>query len=308
MELDVITNILYATIRTGTPLLLVALGEMVCEKSGTLNLGQEGMMLLGAVAGFITMYQCDNLFIGFTVAALVGVMASLIFAFVALNLNASQVAAGLALTIFGTGLSAFLGADYEGKTINALPTLAIAGFEHIPVLGKALFSQDAIVYLSWGLVLGAYLFFKYHRAGLAVRAIGENPSVGNNLGLPVMRTRYLAVMFGGALAGIAGAYLSLAYTPLWTQNMTAGRGWIALALVVFASWRIERVILGAYLFGFASIMHLVAQAFGWAVESNLLAMLPYGATLIVLIMLSKNKQKLKMYEPMWLGKPWHKGH
>ncbi|MEI8626022.1 hypothetical protein P4S81_20270 [Pseudoalteromonas sp. B28] len=150
--------------------------------------------------------------------------------------------------------------------------------------------------------------FKYHRAGLAVRAIGENPSVGNNLGLPVMRTRYLAVMFGGALAGIAGAYLSLAYTPLWTQNMTAGRGWIALALVVFASWRIERVMLGAYLFGFASIMHLVAQAFGWAVESNLLAMLPYGATLIVLIMLSKNKQKLKMYEPMWLGKPWHKGH
>ncbi|WP_426358251.1 ABC transporter permease [Pseudocolwellia sp. HL-MZ19] len=308
MDIDLITNILYATIRTGTPLLLVALGEMVCEKSGVLNLGQEGMMLLGAVAGFIAMYHCDSLFIGFAAAALTGVLISLVFGFITLNLNASQVAAGLALTIFGTGLSAFLGADYEGKTVEALPTLSLGVLQDIPLIGKPLFAQDAIVYLSWVLVIGVYLFFKYHRGGLAVRAVGENPDAGSNLGLPVMRIRYMAVMFGGAMAGIAGAYLSLAYTPLWTENMTAGRGWIALALVVFASWRVERVILGAYLFGFASIMHLVAQGLGLSIDSNLLGMMPYLATLFVLVMLSKDKERLKLFEPMSLGKPWHKGH
>lgn len=308
MDIELITNILYATIRTGTPLLLVALGEMVCEKSGVLNLGQEGMMLLGAVVGFIAMYHTDNLMIGFTLAALTGVLISLFFAFISLHLNANQVAAGLALTIFGTGLSAFIGADYEGKTISALPSLAIDGLKDIPLIGKALFAQDAIVYLSWILVFIVYGLFKYHRTGLSVRAVGENPSVASNLGLPVMRVRYCAVMFGGALAGIAGGYLSIAYTPLWTENMTAGRGWIALALVVFASWRIERVIIGAYLFGFASIMHLVSQGLGLGIDSNLLAMLPYIATLAVLIMLSKDKERLKLFEPMSLGKPWHKSH
>lgn len=308
MDIDLITNILYATIRTGTPLLLVALGEIVCEKSGVLNLGQEGMMLLGAVAGFIAMYHSDSFLIGFGAAALTGVLISLAFAVIALHLNASQVAAGLALTILAAGLSAFIGADYEGKTVTALPELAIDGIAAIPVLGKALFSQDAIVYLSWFLVIACYLFFKYHRGGLAIRAVGENPSVASNLGLPVMTIRYLAVMFGGALAGLAGAYLSLAYTPLWTENMTAGRGWIALALVVFASWRVERVVLGAYLFGFASIMHLVAQGIGWSIDANLLAMMPYLATLAVLIILSRDPQRLKLFEPMSLAKPWHKGH
>ena len=308
MDLELITNILYATVRIGTPLLLVALGEMVCEKSGVLNLGQEGMMLLGAVVGFIAMYHSDSYLIGFGAAALTGALISLVFAFVALHLNASQVAAGLALTILGTGLSAFVGADYEGKTVTALPSIALSGLQHIPLIGKALFAQDAIVYLSWILVLVAYLFFKHHRAGLAVRAIGEDPNVGSNLGLPVMRTRYLAVTFGGIMAGIAGGYLSIAYTPLWTENMTSGRGWIALALVVFASWRIERIILGAYLFGFASIMHLVSQGLGLSIDSNLLGMLPYVATLVVLVMLSKDKERLKLYEPMSLGKPWHKGH
>lgn len=308
MDLELITNILYATIRVGTPLLLVALGEMVCEKSGVLNLGQEGMMLLGAVAGFIAMYHSDNFLIGFGAAALTGGIASIIFALIALNLNANQVAAGLALTILGTGLSAFVGADFEGKTVTALPSIAISGLQDIPLIGKALFAQDAIVYLSWALVLIAYFFFKYHRTGLAVRAIGEDPDVSSNIGLPVMKIRYAAVMFGGVMAGIAGGYLSIAYTPLWTENITAGRGWIALALVVFASWRIERVILGAYLFGFASIMHLVSQGLGLSIDSNLLVMLPYLATLVVLVMLSKDKERLKLFEPMSLGKPWHKGH
>jgi simple sugar transport system permease protein len=165
-----------------------------------------------------------------------------------------------------------------------------------------------MVYFSWILFAAIYFFFKQGRAGLKVRAAGENPSVGSNIGLPVLKIRYFSVMFGGALAGLAGGYLSLAYTPLWTENMTAGRGWIALALVVFASWRVGRIMLGAYLFGFASIMHLVLQGFGLSISSNLLATLPYVATIVVLVFLSKNIERLKQFEPMALGKPWHKTH
>lgn len=306
MDIDLITNILYAMIMTGTPLLLVALGEMVCEKSGVLNLGQEGMMLMGAVVGFIVMYQTESYFFAFACALFAGICMSLLFAFIVLNFNANQVAAGLALTIFGTGLSAFIGSDYEGKQIPVLPTLSIEALQQIPLIGKPLFGQNFIVYLSWMLLFAVYLYFRYHRHGLSVRAVGESPSVASNLGLPVMRIRYLAVIFGGAMAGLAGAYLSIAYTPMWSEGMVSGKGWIALTLVVFASWRIERVILGAYLFGFASIMHLVAQGLNWSVSSNLLAMLPYLATLIVLILLSRDKQKLRLFEPMALGKPWHK--
>lgn len=306
MDINLLTNILYAMILTGTPLLLVALGEMVCEKSGVLNLGQEGMMLMGAVAGFIAMYHTDNHLLGFICAMLVGIAMSLLFGFIALQLNANQVAAGLALTIFGTGLSAFLGTDYEGKQITVLPSLISVELQNIPIIGKALFAQNAIVYLSWVLILVVYLFFRYHRQGLSVRSIGEDPTVASNIGLPVMRIRYLSVMFGGAMAGLAGGYLSIAYTPMWTEGMVSGKGWIALTLVVFASWRIERIVLGAYLFGFASIMHLVAQGLNWSISSNLLAMMPYVATLVVLVMLSRDKQRLKLFEPMALGKPWHK--
>lgn len=306
MDIDLLTNILYMMIMTGTPLLLVALGEMVCEKSGVLNLGQEGMMLMGAVAGFIGMYHTQSYILGFVFAMAVGVLMSLLFAFITLQLSANQVAAGLALTIFGTGLSAFLGADYEGKQIPVLPSLSIAELQDIPLIGKALFAQNAIVYLSWLLVIVAYLFFRYHRQGLSIRAVGEDPNVASNLGLPVMMIRYSCVAFGGAMAGLAGAYLSIAYTPMWTEGMVSGKGWIALTLVVFASWRIERIVLGAYLFGFASIMHLVAQGLNWDISSNLLAMMPYVATLMVLVMLSRDKQKLKLFEPMSLGKPWHR--
>ena len=308
MDMDLLTNIFYAMIMTGTPLLLVALGEMVCEKSGVLNLGQEGMMLMGAVAGFIATYHTESHLLGFLFAMFVGVLMSLLFAVIALQLNANQVAAGLALTIFGTGLSAFLGNDYEGKQISVLPSLSIEGLQNIPLIGKALFSQNIIVYISWLLVIAVYLFFRYHRQGLSIRAVGEDPSVASNLGLPVMLIRYSCVAFGGAMAGLAGAYLSIFYTPMWTEGMVSGKGWIALTLVVFASWRIERVILGAYLFGFASIMHLVAQGLEWSISSNLLAMMPYIATLVVLVMLSRDKQRLKMFEPMALGKPWHRSN
>jgi len=308
MDIELLTNIFYLTVRTGTPLLLVALGELVCEKSGVLNLGQEGMMLMGAVIGFITTFYTGNLLLGFTMAALAGALMALLFGFVAITLNANQVASGLALTIFGTGLSAFIGSSFEGKTIDALPTIHIGLLESIPLIGRALFAQDAIVYFSWVLFFAIYLFFRRGRAGLSVRAVGENPTVGSNFGLRVLKIRYSSVMFGGALSGLAGGYLSLAYTPLWTENMTAGRGWIALALVVFASWRVGRIMLGAYLFGFASIMHLIAQGFGLSISSNLLATLPYVATIVVLVFLSKNIERLKQFEPMALGKPWHKPH
>lgn len=305
MDIDLITNVLYAMVRTGTPLLIVALGEMVCEKSGVLNLGQEGMMLMGAVAGFIATLLTGNIFFGFMLAIIAGILMSQLFAVIALGLSANQVATGLALTIFGTGLSAFIGSDFVGKPIDGLNTIAIPVLSDIPVIGKMLFAQDLIVYLSFGLFAAVYWFFRSSRTGLIVKAVGENPDAANAIGLPVMRTRYLAVAFGGAMAGLAGGYLSLAYTPLWAENMTAGRGWIALALVVFASWRAERVLLGAYLFGLASILHLVAQGLGFAVSPNLLAMLPYVATVFVLVMLSRNQSRSKLFAPVSLGKPFH---
>ncbi|WP_136680732.1 ABC transporter permease [Neptunomonas sp. XY-337] len=305
MDIDLITNVLYAMIRTGTPLLIVALGEMVCEKSGVLNLGQEGMMLMGAVIGFIATLLSGNVWLGFICAMLAGVLMSQLFAVIALGLSANQVATGLALTIFGTGLSAFIGSDYVGKPIGGLGVIAIPVLSDIPIIGKMLFAQDLIVYFSFGLFAAVYWFFRSSRTGLVVKAVGENPHAANAIGLPVMRTRYLAVAFGGAMAGLAGGYLSLAYTPLWAENMTAGRGWIALALVVFATWRAERVLLGAYLFGLASILHLVAQGLGFAVSPNLLAMLPYIATILVLVMLSRNSGRSKLYTPASLGKPFH---
>ncbi|EPJ48720.1 MAG: ABC transporter permease [Osedax symbiont Rs2] len=305
MDIDLITNVLYAMVRTGTPLLIVALGELVCERSGVLNLGQEGMMLMGAVVGFIVTLTTGSLLLGFILAIVAGMLMSMLFAAIALGLNANQVATGLALTIFGTGLSAFIGAAYVGTPITGLEPIAIPYLSEIPLIGKMLFAQDLVVYLSFGLFGLVFWFFKSSRLGLTVKAVGENPHAANSLGLPVMRTRYLAVAFGGGMAGLAGGYLSLAYTPLWAENMTAGRGWIALALVVFATWRADRIIFGAYLFGLASILNLVVQGLGYPVSPNLLAMMPYAATVLVLVMISSNVMKSKMYTPMWLGKPFH---
>ena len=305
MDIDLIANILFATIRTGTPLLIVALGELVCEKSGVLNLGQEGMMLMGAVAGFIVALHTGNNWVGMGAAMSAGVLMSLLFGFIAMQLNANQVATGLALTIFGTGLSGFIGLNYVGKSLQGFTELHIPVLSNIPVLGGFLFSHDIFVYISIALCVGVYYFFKKSRAGLIVKAVGESPESAQAIGLPVLKVRYLAVMFGGAMAGLAGGYLSLVYTPLWADNMTAGRGWIALALVVFASWRVERVLLGAYLFGLASIMHLILQGFSVSISPNLLATLPYVATIVVLVLLSRNQSKIKLFSPMSLGKPFH---
>ncbi len=305
MDIDLIANILFAAIRTGTPLLLVALGELVCEKSGVLNLGQEGMMLMGAVTGFIAAFHTGSIVAGVLCAILAGIGMALLFGLVALSLNASQVASGLALSIFGVGLSGFVGSNYIGKPLQGLGTLTIPGLSDIPLFGRALFSHDIFVYLSVLLCVLVYFFFKRSRVGLIVKAVGESPEAAQAIGLPVLTVRYLAVMFGGAMAGLAGAYLSLVYTPLWADNMTAGRGWIALALVVFAGWRAERVLLGAYLFGVASMLHLVLQSYDLALAPNLLATIPYVATILALVAMSTNQAKVKLHTPAALGKPFH---
>ncbi|WP_407364544.1 ABC transporter permease (plasmid) [Pseudomonas luteola] len=307
MDIDLLTNLFYAMVRTGTPLLLVALGELVCEKSGVLNLGQEGMMLFGAVAGFIAAFATGSLWLGVLVACLAGMLLSQLFAVVALGFNANQVATGLALTIFGVGLSSFVGAGWVGKPLAGFEPINLPLLSEIPLIGRMLFGQDVLVYLSFALfVLVTWALLK-SRVGLIIQAVGENPNAASAMGLPVLRVRVLALLFGGAMAGLAGGYLSLAYTPMWAENMTAGRGWIALALVVFASWRVSRVLLGAYLFGLASILHLVAQGIGLSIPGNLLAMLPYVATIIVLVLLSRDAVRTRLYAPVSLGQSWKAG-
>lgn len=304
MDIDLITNILYATVRTGTPLILVALGEMVCEKSGVLNLGQEGMMLMGAVVGFAAAVATGNLFVAVLISIIAGMVMSVLFGFLSITLVSNQVATGLALTIFGGGLSAFIGSSYVGMGIDGIEPMAIPLLSDIPVLGKMLFQQDPLVYLSFALFFLVYWVFKGTRLGLNIRAVGENPEAANAMGINVHGVRYMCVLFGGAMAGLAGGYLSLAYTPLWSEGMTAGKGWIALALVVFASWKAERILLGAYLFGAASIMHLILQGTQFEIAPNLLAMLPYVATILVLIFLANDQAKAKLNTPMSLGVPY----
>lgn len=264
-------------------------------------------MLMGAVAGFVAALSSGSLIVGVAAAILAGIAMSLLFAFMAVTLAANQYAAGLALTIFGTGLSAFLGAGFVGQSIVGFTRVAIPLLSEIPVIGRVLFDQDPLVYLSLMVFAGVAIFLRSTRGGLLLRAVGEDPEAANANGLKVLVVRYLAVAFGGGMAGLSGAYLSLAYTPLWTENMTAGRGWIALALVVFATWRPERVLLGAYLFGAASILHLVLQGLGWKSPTELLAMLPYLVTILMLVLLSWNPARTRLNTPLSLGQPFRPG-
>jgi general nucleoside transport system permease protein len=302
MDIIFLQQLLIAALKTGTPLLIIALGELICEKSGVLNLGQEGMMLMGAMAGFAGALFTGSLVAGLIFAMLAGMLMSLIFGLLTLTLNTNQVATGLALTIFGTGLSAFLGGSLVGSTIDGFKALSIPGLSSIPFIGSILFSQDILVYLSFVLVAICWWVMQKTRLGLTIRAVGENPHSANALGIKVHAIRYGVVLFGGAMAGLAGAYMSLAYTPMWMESMTGGRGWIALALVVFASWRIGYLMLGAYLFGFTSILHLMMQGLGLSISPNLLAMTPYVATIVVMVAISSNSLRQKLSTPMSLGK------
>ncbi|MEH0740788.1 ABC transporter permease [Vibrio cholerae] len=304
MDALLIQSLLIAALKTGTPLLIIALGELICEKTGVLNLGQEGMMLMGAMAGFAGAYFTGSLAMGVLLAMVAGMTMAFIFGVLTLSLSANQVATGLALTIFGTGLSAFLGGSLVGSTLEGFQPIAIPLLSDLPFVGPLLFQHDLLVYASFALVGISAWVLSRTRAGLVIRAVGENPHSANALGIEVIKVRYLVTLLGGALAGLAGAYMSLAYTPMWMENMTAGRGWIALALVVFASWKVGRLMLGAYLFGLTSIMHLMMQGVGLDISPNLLAMTPYVATIVVMVLLSSNELRQKLATPMSLGKPF----
>jgi len=302
---DTALAILVATIRAGTPLVFAAIGELVTEKAGVLNLGIEGMMLIGAVTGFIATVVTGNPYLGILAAVIAGMATSLIFGMLTLSLMTNQVATGLALTIFGVGLSAFVGLGFIGTPIDGLDPIAIPLLSDIPVLGPLLFNHDIMIYGSIVLFLVVAWFLFKTRAGLILRAVGESHDAAHAIGYSVLKIRYLAVMFGGASSGLAGAYLSLVYTPQWAENMTAGRGWIALALVVFATWRPGRVLVGAYLFGGITIMGLHIQAMGFNVSSHLLAALPYLATIAVLVLISRDATKIRLNAPAALGRPFH---
>lgn len=305
MNPDTLINILVATIAAGTPLVYAALGELVVEKSGVLNLGVEGMMLVGAISGFIAMAKTGSLILAVSCGMLAGALMALIFAVLTLSLMANQVASGLALTIFGTGLSAFMGIEYTSVALKGVPELNIPILSNIPILGRLVFSYDILIYLSLILLLGVIWFLYKTRAGLILKAIGESPKSGHALGFSVIGIRYLAVLFGGAMAGLGGVYLATAYTPMWVEGMVAGRGWVALALVVFATWRPARVMIGAYLFGGVTILQFHIQGFGFEIPSQILAMLPYLATIVVLVFISRDKNLIRLNSPASLGITFH---
>jgi len=297
------TEAILLTIATAaTPLLIAAIGELVVERSGVLNLGVEGMMIMGAVGGFMAANLTGNPWAGVLVAIIFGALTSLAFAFLTLSLAANQVATGLALTILGLGLSGLLGEGFVGQAGVKLTNINIPILSDLPLVGPLIFGQDPLFYISIALVAGVSWFLFTTRAGLTLRSIGDNHISAHALGIPVLRYRYLAVMFGGACAGLAGGHLSLVYTPQWVENMSAGRGWIALALVVFASWRPMRVLAGAYLFGAVSIGQLHAQALGVGVPSQLLTALPYVATIVVLVLISQNVRTTLINTPAMLGR------
>lgn len=297
-------SIISSTLNAGTPLLLAAAGIVIHEKSGVLNLGIEGIMLMGAVIGFSTTLATGSFALGFLAGAGVGLLLGLLFAFFTLGMHANQYAAGLALTLFGTGLSAFIGKPLQGQALSERAASGIPGLESIPFLGEAFFSQHFFVYGALILIAAVWWFLFRTRAGLILRAVGEAPQSAFALGFLVLKIRLLAVLFGAVCAGVAGAYLSLVYTPLWVEGMTAGRGWIALALVTFATWRPLRVVVGAYLFGGVTMLQFAFQGMGISISPQFMAMTPYLATILVLVLISRNPQWIRLNVPASLGKPF----
>ncbi len=295
---------LLTVMTAATPLLLAAMGELVVERAGVLNLGVEGMMVMGAVSAFAAAHVSGSPWLGVIAGAAAGAALAAPFAFLTQNLAANQVATGLALTLLGLGLSGLLGEGFVGTPGQRLPRLNVAGLSDIPFIGPVLFGHDLLVYLSFAMTAAVVWFLFRTRAGLILRAIGVNHSAAHALGYPVTRVRWLAILFGGVMAGLAGAYLSLAYTPQWIENMTAGRGWIALALVVFATWRPLRVLAGAYLFGAVWILGLYVQAAGLGLPSQLLAALPYMVTIAALVIISRNRTLTLTNTPASIGIPF----
>ena len=282
--------IILTIITASTPLLIAAIGELVVERAGVLNLGVEGMMIIGAAAGIAAAITTGSSTLGMLVAVLAGMALSLVFAALVLGLAANQVAAGLALAILGLGLSGVIGAPFVGVQRAGIGKIEIPLLSDIPFIGPVLFHQDPFVYASVALVIGVWWFLMKSRAGLVLRAVGENHAAAHALGYPVRRIRLLAILFGGGCAGLAGSYMSLIYTPFWTSGMTGGRGWIALAIVVFASWLPFRAMFGAYLFGALTILQLHAQSAGVPLPSQFLAALPYLITILVLVLIMRARR------------------
>jgi len=302
--MDQILPIIIATLIAGTPLVYAALGELVVERAGVLNMGVEGMMVIGAVIAFIVMMATGSLFVAVLAAMLAATLLALMFAVLAVSFRANQVAVGLALTIFGTSLASFIGKSYIGMAIVMEPSSVSAFAARIPLVGALLGQLHPLVWLSWIFAAGVWYFLQRTRSGLILRAVGESPTSAHALGYRVNTIRYLATLFGGAAAGVAGAYVSIIYTSLWTEGLIAGRGWIAVALVVFATWRPGRCFLGAYLFGGATIAQLFAQSAGIGLPSELMSALPYLVTIVVLVLISRNAALMRLNVPASLGKPF----
>ncbi|HKG72836.1 MAG TPA: ABC transporter permease [Aestuariivirgaceae bacterium] len=299
--MDILQALILTIITASTPLMLTALGELVVERSGVLNLGVEGMMLMGAVCGFAAANLSGSAYVGVIAAIVAGMALAFLFAVLTQVFVANQVASGLALTLLGIGLSGMIGESFVGIPGVRLEKLVFPLLSEMPFLGRILFAQDLVVYLAFLLAaLVSYVLFRT-RVGLIIRAVGNNHHSAHALGYGVIAVRFLCILAGGACAGLAGGYLSLAYTPSWVENMTAGRGWIALALVVFASWLPWRVAVGAYLFGTVTILGFYVQAMGWGIPSQFLSSLPYIVTIIALVIISMNRSVIRANTPACLG-------
>ncbi len=305
--MDAYALLLAATLNAGTVLAIASLGLLINEKVGVVNLGAEGIMLCAAIAGFAAVVSTGSDWLGFAAGMGVGALLAAVLGVLVIWLNTNQYATGLALTLFGTGFSAFVGTGFVQAKIPERDSFAIPGLSDIPWIGPALFRHHPLVYLTVLLALVLIWFMYRTRSGLVMRSVGESPASAHALGYPVRLIRLLAVVVGGALCGLAGAYLSVIYTPLWVEGMVAGKGWIALALTTFATWRPARVLLGAYLFGGVTMLQFHLQGIGVDVPPQFLGMLPYVATIVVLALISRNPQWIRINMPTSLGKPFYPG-
>ena len=304
--MDGLELLIAASLNAGTALAIAGIGLLINERAGILNLGAEGMMLVAAIAGFAVAVHY-NPWLAFLAGMAAGALLAGCFGVLVIWLNTNQVATGLALSLFGGGLSAFVGIPYVSEKLGEQAQFKVPLLGDIPFIGPALFHQHPMVYIAMALVAGLAWFLYRTRAGLVLRAIGESPESAHALGYPVRRIRMMAVLAGGAMCGLAGAYISVIYTPLWIEGMVAGKGWIALALTTFATWRPARVLLGAYLFGGVTMLQFYFQARGVHVPSEFLAMLPYLATVVVLVLISRNASWIRANMPASLGKPFFPG-
>ena len=305
--MDSTALLLASTLSAGTVLAIASLGLLINEKAGIVNLGAEGMMLCAAIAGFATVVHTGNTWLGFAAGMAAGALLAAIFGGLVIWLNTNQYATGLALTLFGSGFSAFAGINYVQEKLPAQSQYPIPYLADIPFVGPALFRQHPMVYIAMALTVGLIWFLYRTRAGLVLRSVGESPESAHALGYPVRRIRLAAVMAGGALCGLAGAYVSVVYAPLWVEGLIAGKGWIALALTTFATWRPARVLLGAYLFGGVTMLQFHLQGLGVNIPPQFLTMLPYLATIVVLVLISRNPLWIRVNMPTSIGKPFYPG-